>query len=165
MSHESCSREEQRHRPCKYGTSTRAVWFIAKKQKERAKAAARLVSQLEHAVVDFVFLCVRRCLLQTRYRPQTSPLTCPPPGRSPPSPVTTQRRTGCTHRSRCSGTPCCGKGWSKLLGLLIDQDGQCVDLRLFYKIKTLCGPLTLHLNLSGGLKIIAPLLEREISAW
>lgn len=66
------------------------------------------------AGILFTLASLCRCLLQTRCRRRTNPLTCPPAERSPPSPVTTPKRTGCTRRSRCSGTPCCGRGGSKL---------------------------------------------------
>ena len=54
---------------------------------------------------DVMFLC-------SSVQPPTSPSCSPPTGRSPPSPrpaAATERR-GCIPPSRCSGTPCSGRG-------------------------------------------------------
>lgn len=58
----------------------------------------------------FSSLLVSRCLLLTRCQLQTSPSPCPLSERSPQSLVTAQKSTGFTRPSRCSGTPCCGRG-------------------------------------------------------
>lgn len=64
-------------------------------------------------------MCVYRCLLLTKFPLQTSPSHCLCLERSPLFPVTAQRRTGSTHLSRCSGTPCCAKGQSKLFNFVM----------------------------------------------
>lgn len=71
------------------------------------------------SLICLTSLCAYRCLLLTKCQLRTSPSTCPPPERSPISPVMPQTRSGFTHLSRCSGMPCCGKGESRLCGFIL----------------------------------------------